>query len=266
MSWVGSLKSKIILHWSIFCIKRSWRRLGGTSWNPGSFSSSLWRWSEISNLDECWRFGVLIPSEMSLGVVCNRSKAWDFLGGARSPGIVSAAPGGGTCFRKKKRSAIRSWTYPDWRETTRIATHPYQEGDRWSNKQTYRCTWADHHTRGHRLPLPRWCCRTIVCIGSGRRTYVLALGYIVWPGSGYRRSIVMTGTSMGSACGSIIRGMSRLAFHIVERTCRWGGCTMMRACRSRSRVGRAGVGGLVLRRIVRRVFLFGGLVWIFRPR
>jgi hypothetical protein len=32
-----------MLHWSIFCMNKSWRRLGGTSWNPGNFSSSLWR-------------------------------------------------------------------------------------------------------------------------------------------------------------------------------------------------------------------------------
>lgn len=54
----------------------------------------------MSNLDECCRFGVLMPSGTSFGVVVSLSKAPDFCplpGGARSPGIVSAAPGGGTC-------------------------------------------------------------------------------------------------------------------------------------------------------------------------
>ena len=55
----------------------------------------------MSNLEECCRFGVLIPSGTSFGVDDNRSKASDLvpgLGGARSPGMVSADPGGGICF------------------------------------------------------------------------------------------------------------------------------------------------------------------------
>ena len=57
----------------------------------------------MSNLDECCLFGVLIPSGTSFGVDVKRSNAIDLvprLGGARSPGIVSAAPGGGICCRR----------------------------------------------------------------------------------------------------------------------------------------------------------------------
>lgn len=57
----------------------------------------------MSNLDECCLFGVLTPSGnlSSLGVDVNLSKAPSFCpgrGGARSLGMVSAAPGGGMCF------------------------------------------------------------------------------------------------------------------------------------------------------------------------
>jgi len=129
MSPLGSLKSKMMLHWSIFCMKRSWRRLGGTSWKPGSFSSSRWRWSDMSNLDECCLFGVRMPSGTSFGVACSRSNKSDFwpaFGGATSPGIVSIAPGGGICCGKDivskfamkrltsgrdRRSTFRPWKY-----------------------------------------------------------------------------------------------------------------------------------------------------------
>lgn len=57
----------------------------------------------MSNREECCLLGVLIPSGTSFGVVCSLSNINDFcpaLGGARSCGIVSAAPGGGMCYEK----------------------------------------------------------------------------------------------------------------------------------------------------------------------
>lgn len=76
----------------------------------------------MSNLDECCRFGVLIPSDISLGVVCNRSNACDFFGGARSPGMGSEVPGGGCCSGVSYGYAIQ------WK------------------LRTYGCAWANHNT------------------------------------------------------------------------------------------------------------------------
>ncbi len=66
----------------------------------------------MSNLDECCRFGVLIPSGTSFGVDVKRSKEPDFCparGGARSPGMVSAAPGGGICWVRGQLSIKPFW-------------------------------------------------------------------------------------------------------------------------------------------------------------
>jgi hypothetical protein len=85
----------------------------------------------MSNRDECWRFGVLTPSgTVSLGVACNLSNIklfWPAFGGARSCGMVSAAPGGGTCYV----------VLALFQHVTRYA-HPVL---------TYRCTRANDDTR-----------------------------------------------------------------------------------------------------------------------
>lgn len=54
----------------------------------------------MSNRDECCLFGVRSPSGIASRLSIPRwikSDFWPALGGARSWGIVSAAPGGGTC-------------------------------------------------------------------------------------------------------------------------------------------------------------------------
>ena len=111
MSIDGSRKSKITLHCSNFWIKSSGRLLVGTSkvsgvdrpglpCSEGSFSSSLR--SVGWNRDECVFRGDFIASARgtSLGIMERRSKDGPLarpLPMARSPGIVSTAPGGGGC-------------------------------------------------------------------------------------------------------------------------------------------------------------------------
>jgi hypothetical protein len=70
-------------------------------WKPGNFSSSLF--SDISNRELCCRFGVFNPSGTSaLGAVWRRSNAFCWcLGGMRSPGMDSVAPGGGGCYKHR---------------------------------------------------------------------------------------------------------------------------------------------------------------------
>jgi hypothetical protein len=68
----------------------------------------------MSKRDECCLLGVLMPSMLSFGVAWRRSKISDFwpaLGGARSPGIVSAAPGGGMCWNCKSAPPLLPWSH-----------------------------------------------------------------------------------------------------------------------------------------------------------
>ena len=160
-------------------MKRSWRRLGGTSWKPGSFSSSLWRWSEISNRDECWRLGVRIPSDISFGVVWRRSKTLDFRGGAKSPGMVSAAPGGGACYITFKTQSISKSC-----NNTLLADYPaYRAG-------------TDYHTRSASFG---WSGRAIIPLACSLRSrWKLRIVWCLAPRIIYRCT--------GRCRGALVRG------------------------------------------------------------
>ena len=95
----------------------------------------------MSNLEECCRFGVLIPSGTSFGVDDKRSKPSDLvpaLGGARSPGMVSADPGGGICFRDSYQQEEEDKDGEFKEYLTRCASRKID---------AYRCAGAYYHAR-----------------------------------------------------------------------------------------------------------------------
>lgn len=114
----------------------------------------------MSNRDECWRFGVLMPSGTSLGVAWSRSYNSLFspgLGGARSVGIVSVAPGAGTCCT----NSIVSKDHCDGNSPIR------------GTEQTHRTTGTDDNTWREMVGRTRWSAaatNVVHCTSSGGRT------------------------------------------------------------------------------------------------